>query len=150
MSEPEPIYTLHHEKIIEFDVMGTPTGKGRPRATIRGRHAAVYTDAKTVAAENSFLAQALPHRPAQPLTGAIRMTLNIYVAIPKSYSKGRRVSALQNLIRPLAKPDIDNIAKLAAYSLNGVFYADDQQIVEIDVRKYYGITPRTCVRIEEL
>ena len=50
---------------IAFVIDIEPRGKGRPRATIRGKHAATYTDAKTRNWEASFAALAEAHRPRQ-------------------------------------------------------------------------------------
>jgi Holliday junction resolvase RusA-like endonuclease len=132
---------------ITFTVSGAPTGKGRPRATVRGRHAAVYTDAKTRAAEDSFLAQALPFKPARPLLGPLSVSIECACQIPASWSKRKRAEALLQRIQPLGKPDVDNVAKLILDTLNGVFYVDDTQVTILNICKRYGDVPQTTVAI---
>jgi Holliday junction resolvase RusA-like endonuclease len=56
---------------------------------------------------------------------------------------------IDGIIRPIKKPDLDNIAKIIADSLNGVAYRDDSQIVESSVAKFYSDFPRVEVEIYE-
>ncbi len=136
---------------IKFSVLGKPGAKGRPRARVAGKKfAQVYTDAKTKAAEESFLAQALPYRPVTPLEGPLRVEFMFVMPIPKSKSKVWKALALSGGIRPTGKPDCDNLAKLALDSLNGVFFEDDAQVVELRCSKIYGEIIRTDVFIEEV
>ena len=135
---------------IAFTVMGTPTGKGRPRATVRGGYAAVYTDAKTRDAEQSFLAQALPYKPAEPLDGPLRVEIQAYCSVPRSWSKKRRQLAIAGTVMPTGKPDVDNLAKLVLDAMNGVFFLDDKQVISLTVSKAYDNVPRVEVRIEPL
>ena len=48
------------------------------------------------------------------------------------------------------KPDIDNLLKFVMDAMNGVFYKDDSQIVDVDIKKQYSNTPCTIITIEEL
>ena len=52
--------------------------------------------------------------------------------------------------RPVKKPDMDNIVKAIADSLNDLAYHDDSQIVETTVEKFYGEEPRVEVVIEDV
>ena len=136
--------------MIAFSVLGHPTGKGRHRAAMRGGRVAMYTPKKTEEAERSFLAQALPHKPAQPLDVPLTVTFFFIVPIPKSWSKAKQAQALRGGIFPTNRCDIDNLAKLALDSMNGVFYLDDKQVVSLAAMKLYGDVPRTDVRIEAI
>ena len=51
-------------------------------------------------------------------------------------------------IRPVKKPDADNIIKVVADSLNQVAYHDDAEIVRVSLAKYYGRQPRIEVEIK--
>ena len=51
-------------------------------------------------------------------------------------------------IRPIKKPDWDNIGKVVADSLNQVAYRDDAQVVDSQVRKFYSRQPRVEVTIQ--
>jgi Holliday junction resolvase RusA-like endonuclease len=133
---------------ICFEILGAPTGKGRPRACIRGTHAGTYTPDKTVNAEQSILAQALPYKPASPLTGPITVRMVAYMPIPK-WTPKKREQAIAGEIKPTTKPDLDNIAKLVIDALNGVFFADDKQIVGLAICKDYSLIPRVKIAISD-
>ena len=54
-------------------------------------------------------------------------------------------------IRPIKRPDWDNIGKLITDALiNNLAYHDDSQIVSCTVEKYYSEQPRVEVEIEEI
>ncbi|MFL8231041.1 RusA family crossover junction endodeoxyribonuclease, partial [Clostridioides difficile] len=57
---------------------------------------------------------------------------------------------VEGLIRPNKKPDLDNIIKSVADSLNGIAYKDDSQIVEVVSKKYYSDRPRVEVELEDI
>ncbi|MCM1007771.1 MAG: RusA family crossover junction endodeoxyribonuclease [Ruminococcus flavefaciens] len=45
-------------------------------------------------------------------------------------------------LRPIKKPDADNVLKIIADSLNGIACHDDSQIVSCEIHKYYGEIPQ--------
>ncbi|WP_139353333.1 RusA family crossover junction endodeoxyribonuclease, partial [Clostridioides difficile] len=53
-------------------------------------------------------------------------------------------------LRPNKKPDIDNVVKIIADSLNEIAYKDDTQIVEVVASKYYSDKPRVEVILEDV
>jgi Holliday junction resolvase RusA-like endonuclease len=130
---------------VKFTVPGEPQGKGRPRFA-KGR---TYTPEKTVLYENlvksEYIRQANKTFPDAPLA----MHIQAYFAIPASAPKSRRSDMLCGLILPTKKPDVDNIAKAIADSLNGIAYRDDSQIVELTISKHYVETPSVVVTIKE-
>ena len=73
-----------------------------------------------------------------------------YYAIPKSTSKKKRKLMLDKVIRPTKKPDMDNIIKIIADSLNKIAYHDDAQIVDTMVRKFYSENPRVEISIQNI
>lgn len=52
-------------------------------------------------------------------------------------------------IRPMKKPDNDNIVKVVQDALNLVAYHDDVQVVDCQLRKFYSENPRVVVTIQE-
>lgn len=62
----------------------------------------------------------------------------IGLKVPKYFNKKDKQKALEDKIRPLKRPDVDNCSKAILDSLNGVVYPDDKQIVELTVKKYYA------------
>ena len=128
-------------------VKGEPVAKGRPRFG-NGR---TYTPKKTVDAENNIKLLALKVG-FEKLHGPLRMTITFEMRIPKSWPAQSKKEALEGIIRPTKTPDIDNLFKLVADSLQGdnMVYQDDNQIVEIMAVKRYSADPKTIILIEEV
>lgn len=81
----------------------------------------------------------------------LRMEMDMYFKIPKSYSKKRRRNCLEGIEKAGKKPDIDNILKNFCDALNGVAYKDDVQVVEVECKKYYTEEEDyVIVRLEEI
>ena len=128
-----------YERKYEFKARG----KQRPRATRNGR---MYTPKQTVEFEKMVaMGWGYPR-----LSKEIRTEVDVYVKIPTSFTKGKRLAAEHNIIRPTTTPDIDNILKAIFDGLNGVAYEDDKQIVEVVANKYYSDRNYFVVRVEEL
>ena len=135
--------------IIEFEVMGEPVGKGRPRFSMVNGHAVAFTPAKTASFENlvkisyqqkhyNFIYEA-----GVPLIACI----DAFFPVPKSVSKKARERMLSGTVRPTKKPDADNIIKSVLDALNGIAYHDDSQIVGVVLQKFYAEIPHTKIRI---
>ena len=71
-----------------------------------------------------------------------------YRLIPKSKSKKFHKQAIEGLLRPITKPDTDNIAKNIKDALNKLAYPDDSQIVCEHIEKFYSDNPRVEIKIE--
>lgn len=67
----------------------------------------------------------------------VRVDVWANFAIPRSYPKKLHALCESGRIRPIKKPDIDNIAKAVLDGLNGVAYSDDSKVTTICVRKRY-------------
>lgn len=132
--------------ILEFTVPGEPKGKGRPRVT-RSGHA--FTPKDTVMYENlvrTSFRQAYPDH--IPLTDKeITAEIRAFYGMPKA-SKKKTALMAEGTIRPVKKPDLDNIAKAVLDSLNGIAYRDDAQVVKLTILKYYAVQPRVDVWLE--
>ena len=81
-----------------------------------------------------------------PIVGACRMSAQIVLATPKSWSKKRK--ARHNWC--IAYPDLDNALKALLDGLKGVVFGDDKQVVEVLVHKNYGIADKVIVTVEPL
>lgn len=144
--------------MIEFTVLGEPTGKGRPRFVTRynpetGRSfGQAHTPEKTIVYENlvkmEYLDQTGKFR--FPDDAMINMSIKAYYGIPKSVSKKRKSMMIEGRIRPTKKPDMDNVIKIIADSLNQVAYKDDTQIVDCCCSKYYSDQPRVVIQMEQV
>lgn len=86
----------------------------------------------------------------EPLEGALRVTIDVFVKIPKSFSKKKTEQAQYGEVRPTVKPDCDNICKNLLDSLNGVAYKDDKQIVEVHIKKFYADIELVQITIDKV
>ena len=137
---------------MKFEVLGQPQGKQRVKATVRGGFAKVYTPADTISYENKIYSayiQAQEQLTNKLWDEPLKITLTAFYSIPKSFSKKKVAAALAGLIRPLVKPDIDNIVKVVCDALNSVAYHDDKQIIKIVTEKFYSNEPKLVIEIEE-
>lgn len=136
---------MNNKNGISFTVEGEPCGKGRPR--VYGKHA--VTPEKTKAYEElvqmSYISQV--RYKCFSKNECIEMRIVAYYTIPKNTPKWQIPLMLEGKIRPVKKPDWDNIGKIIADSLNQVAYYDDAQIVDSLVRKFYSDKPRVEVYI---
>lgn len=134
---------------LHFEIPGKPMGKGRPRFARMGKFTKTYTDKNTVNYEvlvkESFHQDYPDH---EPLTGYINMVVIAYFPIPISLSKKKAKLCLTGELLPDKKPDIDNIAKIIADSLNEIAYKDDKQIIKMTITKFYSLRPHVSVEIE--
>ena len=72
-----------------------------------------------------------------PTYDAVRLRMVAYFPVPQSYSKKKRGECIAGAIKPMMKPDIDNVVKAALDAMNGVVYDDDKQVFEVIVSKRY-------------
>lgn len=133
--------------MIRFTVYGEPQGKARPRFNTRTKTA--YTPSKTSEYEKEVAMAYKAVSKGKMFNGAVALDINAYFPIPKSTPKKKLFQFLQNIFRPIKKPDIDNILKIIMDGLNGIAYEDDKQVVSVRVNKYYSTEPRVEVEIEE-
>ena len=143
------IFNLPREskETIEFTIYGPPVALKRHRH-LRSGH--TYDPSKKDKAD--FLAKSKNLAPKSPFNGPILMSIEFYIARPKShYRTGKYKHLLKKgaLYHCNKRPDIDNYAKLVLDALNGVFYKDDSQVTTLVITKVYDQNPRTVVMMEE-
>jgi len=139
---------------ITFAVQGVPQPKKRAKSrlikTPTSTFISTYKHPKTAAAEESFIARAIAHKPPAPLTAPIVLTLLFVLPVPKAWPRRRILQLADREIPHVSRPDLDNLEKLVKDAMNGVFWSDDQQVCGVTKRKIYGLEPRTEVTIEEI
>lgn len=130
---------------MRFTIPGKPFGKMRPR---RGKFN-VY-DPKENREHEKFIRKCFIEQCGlldEPYDCPIYITINSFYSIPKQTPKKKRELMLTGKMLPMIKPDIDNVAKSVLDALNGFFYTDDKQVIEISIRKFYSNDPRTEIMI---
>ena len=134
--------------IYEFEMIGDPVGKARPRMNTRTGRA--YTPTKTKNYEYEIRRCFIMKYPNfVSFEGRVRVTITAYFQIPKSTSKKKETEMLKNNISPVKKPDIDNIIKIVLDAMNKFAFKDDTQVTELSVSKLYNETPKIKVIITE-
>lgn len=132
--------------MITFTVPGDPRGKER---TGRNKAGYRYTPPKTVNYE-SLVGWGFKEKGGRLMHGAIAVTIDAYMYIPKNTSQKRRRLMNEGKFRPLKKPDMDNITKIILDGLNHIAYDDDKQVVQLILRKWYSDEPRTTITVQEV
>ena len=131
--------------MLVITIPGEPKGKGRPRL---GKGFA-YTPKDTVNYEN-WVKTCFLNQEGKMLEGELKAEIICYYSIPKSASKNKAEQMRKGIVRPIKRPDIDNIAKIILDSLNGMAYKDDSQVVELNIKKLYGEQPLVKLFLEEI
>ena len=131
--------------MVILTLPGEPKAKQRPRFS-KGN---TYTPNNTVTYEN-WVRTCFMNQEGRMLEGELKAEIICYYGIPKSASKKKAAAMKEGSIRPIKKPDLDNIAKILLDSLNKMAYADDSQIVELSIKKYYGEQPLVRLCLEEI
>ena len=136
---------------VRFEIPGPVVGKQRPKVGRRGGHVAVYTPEKTVSYEALVkLAAQAAMSGRQPLAGAVEVNIVMLFDIPKSFSRIKRAQAITGELKPIVKPDIDNVCKAILDACNGTVYRDDAQATDANLRKRYGLIPGAYVEVRPL
>jgi Holliday junction resolvase RusA-like endonuclease len=129
--------------VIEVRIPGEIRGKGRPRF---GKGFA-FTPAATRNAEAWVRSCAAQAWTAAPLDGALSVSLEIGVLVPRSWPKKRRADALAGALFPTGRPDLDNQMKLVGDACNGILWRDDAQIVRATVWRRYVEAPAAVLTV---
>lgn len=135
--------------MIQFTIKGEIKTKQRPRATVIGGHARVYSSKDTIMYENyvksEYQRQCAYYLGTEPLKATITAYFLPSNELAKYGQDVKYVACMKN-------KDLDNIAKTILDALNGIAYEDDKQIVELHCEKYYtpGNTEYVEVKIETL
>ncbi len=132
-------------EIRTFSWHGIPRGQGRPRFTRAGK---AYKAEKDRAYEQSIKAAYLEkYGREKPIAGAFRMSVGVWMPIPRTASRCKRANMLTGRIQHTTKPDLDNVVKAVMDALNGVAYSDDKDMVQINALKIYSTDPGLYVMI---
>lgn len=132
--------------MIQFTIKGEIKTKQRPRATVIGGHARVYSSKDTIMYEN-YVKSEYQRQCAYYFNGnePLKATITAYFLPSNELAKyGQDVK----YVACMKNKDLDNIAKTILDALNGIAYEDDKQIVELHVEKYYTSEPTEYVEVK--
>ena len=132
--------------MIQFSVPGQPVPWSRPRH--RGKQ--FFNDAKMRSWQQQCQRIAFQQRGHnyEFFEAPKSVRVMAFFEIPKSWSKKKRLQAISGELQHMSTPDCDNLFKIVADALNGIFYDDDKQIVAASVSKHYSETPRVEIVVD--
>lgn len=82
------------------------------------------------------------------ITTPCKFRCDSYLPIPKSMRDDEKILAEMGYIRPISKPDWDNLGKTYSDMIQGMLLFDDALIVEGTSSKWYSTKPRIEIKIE--
>lgn len=132
---------------IDLVINAEPVAQGRPRFSRRGSYVSTYDPPKSKQYKALCQQQLQQQYSKKQLEMPIGIDVKFYRSIQKATSKKDRELKLRGVIRPVVKPDVDNFYKAVTDAMTGIIYHDDNQIVEVNMAKYYGNKPRTEIKI---
>lgn len=137
--------------MISFTIPGKVQAQERPRFSRRGKGVRTHDAPKSRNYKEFVSLIAMQNKPQEPLQGALRLEVDIYVVPPKKYhTKPKQQLIACGELRPKAKPDIENLAKGIMDGCNKIIWQDDAQIVELVARKWYSMEPRAEIKVKQL
>lgn len=153
---------------LEFSIDGPPVGKALELTRVGGRYSIGPTapSKRAMKAIRAACQQAMEDAPwcGVPFTGAVKVEVVAFFAIPPSWPKYKREAAAAGELPHVQKPDASNIIKLVEDAVNppvmpkdwtgvwpphdsGYAYADDSQVTDTRCVKRWGTGNLTIVRI---
>lgn len=127
----------------EFIVYLVP--KATPRPRVNYSRAIFYVKGSS---DNRKLFKSFIKKNPHPLiTTPLYMEVCSYLPTPKSLSDEDKILAEMGYIRPISKPDFDNLAKTYADMMNGLLIYDDALIIKGTSEKFYSIKPRIEIKL---
>lgn len=134
--------------MIHLTIPGAPEAKGRPRTVMIGGKPRILTPKKTRLYEDRIRCEAVEVMEGRDmLAGPVSVVVTAFVQAPKALKGQRRIDAMDGVLKPITRPDVDNYAKVID-GLNGIVFKDDNQVTDLIVRKRYSERPRLTISIE--
>jgi Holliday junction resolvase RusA-like endonuclease len=134
--------------MFQFEIHGPPIAQKQTRFTCPCGKGRCYDPSAKDKAQMQW--QIKPFAPEVPLTGPIELTIAFFIPIPKGVSKAVREQMINRVILPDKKPDEDNLAYLVTNALKEIVYDDDKRVCAKHVYKFYGLEPKTVIRVRPI
>lgn len=129
---------------VDFTIYLEPKATPRPRSGFGGRVFYVKGASDNRKRFNKFM----DRENLDLITTPIKFTAITYFPIPKNMNKVDKILAEMGYIRPITKPDWDNVGKTYSDMIQDRLIIDDSLIVEGVVKKFYSIKPRVEIILE--
>lgn len=89
-----------------------------------------------------------PYAPTDPILGPVSLSITFHMQVPSSVSKTKRRLMLEHVSPPHVRPDIDNLAYVVTNSMKHLFYHDDSQVVDLNLKKRYAEQPKISITLK--
>ena len=139
----EPVYQYMKKirdikwKDISYTIYLLPKATPRPRS---GKNGIFYV--KGAKDNKKFFQNYLIDQEIELIKTPCKFKCTCYFPIPNSMNNIEKIAAEMGLIRPISKPDWDNVAKAYCDMIQNLLIYDDSLIVEGTSKKFYSIKPR--------
>lgn len=130
-------------KTQTFIICEVPKATPRPR-TNYNTHVFYVKGAKT--RKNRFK-KFLINEDWEMVTTPCKFEVKTYFPIPSSMKKQEQILAEFGMVRPISKPDWDNLGKTYSDMIQGTVLYDDALIIDGRAQKFYSIKPRVEITI---
>jgi len=135
-------------EILEFSVHGVPIPQGSTRAFIpKGWTRPIITAAnsKTKPWRQEIAGVVLTEMERR---GFARLGREIPVKVSAGFTFARPQGLPKRIISKTTKPDLDKLVRSLLDAMTGLVFEDDSQVVEMHVRKHFGV-PGVRVLVQE-
>lgn len=129
-------------KQISYTIFLLPKATPRPRS---GKSGVFYV--KGAKDNKKIFEDFMKDQTIDMITTPAKFDCTSYFPIPSSMNGVEKICAELGFIRPISKPDWDNVAKAYCDMCQGFLLYDDSLIIEGTSRKFYSIKPRIEIRI---
>lgn len=156
--------TFHYSDEIYIILYEEPEGSPRPRARLvtknnitslakqNPNHIQIYS--LTGASDKAFFKRLVTenemYQVDQLICTPCMVRYEAYFHTPSSFNTTDTYLAELGIIRPITKPDFDNIEKKYSDMMTGNIWLDDALVIESSMSKYYSILPRVEIRLRFL
>ena len=133
-----------HWSTFHFTIFMLPKASPRPRYSSKGHMFYV----KGASDNKKIFQEAMKDSDFPIINTPMKFCCTSYLPIPNTMKKHEKILAEMGLIRPISKPDFDNLAKTYSDMIQEIVMTDDALIVEKKKKKYYSCKPRIEIIIE--
>lgn len=155
----EMVNIIHYEDELYLVLYEIPEGAHRPRARLkhtadllRSEYIQIYSP--TGLSDRNHMKKLIDKENLNNIDYLINTPCSIkydaYLKTPSSFNATDTFLAELGYIRPISKPDFDNIMKKYSDMYNGNIWLDDLLVNDSEFHKYYSVLPRIEITLRYL
>lgn len=142
------------ERRYSFFVEGKPDAQGSMRAFVRGGHAVVTHNSKSLMPWRNAIAHAAREAGWDGrwlLDGAVELDVTFWYRRPEShYGAGGHIKRSAPSHPHKAGKDLDKLLRAVGDALNGLVWRDDRRIVSVAARRHWGAVEGATIIVKQL